>query len=614
MYANEKKQPIFIPRLNSIYKAFFAEWKRPIYGLISQALQSGRLRVPFPFSETAVGPQSCQLDSVRFSKCCRHLFAAHVKVFLRLNTPEGVRLFLFWLEMIMEAREEGLRCTACSFEPSVPALEPGRFLLDQHLIPCLKAADIEAEADRLRRVYQYESIGHPEKINIRLIARRMGLDVRYEPLWDRDRADSILYLDDGYLQIADFSSPSGPVPRWITVPAGTVVLNSYRLSPATEAFAIAHECFHFEQHTLFNRLQQICSNDPAIWRSAGGEIRYGSRFDDPIQVLEWQADRGAYALLMPASETLHLLKSGMNLDPLSRHPAAAFQLAGLALGKLYHQPLYRIRTRLMQLGCGNAAGTLHYADHHLIPPFTLENAVRVPGDTWVLRPGEIEKLRKSDPAFRALLDRGTYVYADGHIVLNGPEFVKSGSGGLELTNWALDHADRCCLRFHREYTQKAPGTYVPGELNYDSEYLEASRIILQDFWQKDCQTMFEAKDLFLKKYSASLWDLEEAVRKPTKISQMKLAEMMHLGIKQLTGHLKNPQGHVCVDFMVALCLNLKLPDWAFELLMEKACLRFDSLDERHKLLQEVMRTRWNDGVEACNQLLKSKSMKPLTWS
>ena len=113
------------------------------------------------------------------------------------------------------------------------------------------------------------------------------------------------------------------------------------------------------------------------------------------------------------------------------------------------------------------------------------------------------------------------------------------------------------IGFNREYTQKAPGTYVPGELNYDSEYLEASRIILQDFWQKDCQTMFEAKDLFLKKYSASLWDLEEAVRKPTKISQMKLAEMMHLGIKQLTGHLKNPQGHVCVDFMVALCLNLR---------------------------------------------------------
>ena len=85
-------------------------------------------------------------------------------------------------------------------------------------------------------------------------------------------------------------------------------------------------------------------------------------------------------------------------------------------------------------------------------------------------------------------------------------------------------------------------------------------------------------------------------------------------MKQLTGHLKNPQGHVCVDFMVALYLNLKLPDWAFELLMEKACLRFDSLDERHKLLQEVMRTRWSDGVEACNQLLKSKSMQPLTWS
>ena len=234
MYANEKKQPIFIPRLNSIYKAFFAEWKRPIYGLISQALHSGRLRVPFPFSETAVGPQSCQLDSVRFSKCCRHLFAAHVKVFLRLNTPEGVRPFLFWLEMIMEAREEGLRCTACSFEPSAPALEPGRFLLDQHLIPCLKAADIEAEADRLRRVYQYESIGHPEKINIRLIARRMGLDVRYEPLWDRDRADSILYLDDGYLQIADFSSPSGPVPRWITVPAGTVAVSGVEAAAAPE--------------------------------------------------------------------------------------------------------------------------------------------------------------------------------------------------------------------------------------------------------------------------------------------------------------------------------------------------------------------------------------------
>ena len=63
----------------------------------------------------------------------------------------------------------------------------------------------------------------------------------------------------------------------------------------------------------------------------------------------------------------------------------------------------------------------------------------------------------------------------------------------------------CCLRFHREYTQKAPGTYVPGELNYDSEYLEASRIILLDFWQKDCQTMFEAKDLFLKSMQPLTW-------------------------------------------------------------------------------------------------------------
>ena len=86
-------------------------------------------------------------------------------------------------------------------------------------------------------------------------------------------------------------------------------------------------------------------------------------------------------------------------------------------------------------------------DGAYIVPFAFEADACRGGKTFSIGRGEALREYVRSEAFRAMIDSGRYIYADGHICLNDPQFVTQLNVRACLTAWANAHVDRCCLRF-----------------------------------------------------------------------------------------------------------------------------------------------------------------------
>lgn len=137
------------------------------------------------------------------------------------------------------------------------------------------------------------------------------------------------------------------------------------------------------------------------------------------------------------SQSLH---AGQKLDRVARAIAHEREL-----------PKYRVRARLIQMGYIAAKGALNFVDGTYIEPFafSLEHGS---GDfSFVIDRKSTFSIYETNKCFRENMERGRYVYADGHIVLNNERYVRRTAKGFRLTPWANAHVDTCCLRFVHVY-------------------------------------------------------------------------------------------------------------------------------------------------------------------
>lgn len=92
-----------------------------------------------------------------------------------------------------------------------------------------------------------------------------------------------------------------------------------------------------------------------------------------------------------------------------------------------------------------------------------------------------------------------------------------------------------------------------------------------------------------------------------------IAEYMHMAPRTFTDALSNPAVHMNPDFVLALCLYFKLPDWLSSLLFRRAGAMLDEDNPRHAAFLHILRAQSCDGIEAADEYLKSQGLDPLNW-
>lgn len=681
----EKK--LLLPDVISMTKYFCDNYRLSMFSYLNRCLKDGSLEqiIKFPFRDTLLNKHSCEFQEFSYWRTDRESFYMDVLVHLSLKTSSGIRGWYGTLvvncgfsdedeeETSDHIKDETFRSrleklSNDGFYYYIEDLVKGRpdrsdyLRMSPFLVPYYKNQMVDDVTEEIWKRYLPEALWDPEKRDAGKLANRMGLQVLLLPLHDRESEAGILFFREGNLEVLQKNKPIGTLPVTVRIPAHTIVINESHDSHNYPQFEIFHECFHYEEHYLFYRLQGLCCNDTKKIKTievssedtAGGaspsrsetglgkldgQVRgfkgqTGRRkakkdWADPVFFMEKQADRGAIGLIMPATPTFQMIleecrKARAKVTEIAgrsfRHTGELYEQVGIELSKVFGVPHFRMRMRMIQLGFVEARGSLNYADRQMIEPFAFDtDAWREVTHTFVVSGKAVEKMISQNADFKNIMQSGEYIYADGHVVRNDPRYVRKVSDRehgncLLLTDWANSHVDECCLRFVRVYVQKGLGRYEFGRMYYDSEYISRTRFYVNDFLNREKlgdMDDIEARMLYCQRFPRNFVEAFQYLRISNGISMKDLAEKLGMNQVTLKRWIESPMKYRNEDFLTAVALVLKLPDWISRLLFRRASVRLDEDNTRHMALDYILRAQSCDGIKAANEYLADHGLSPL---
>lgn len=696
-----QEEKLLFPDVISMTKYFCDHYRLSMFSYLNSCLRDGSLAktTGFLFHDKRLNKNSCEFLEFTYWRTERDTFYTDVFLRLSLKTDAGTRDWYGTLiiycgfsdeeeeedSVFQELLKSSVRRKGREVLPDdgffygVEDLVEGKpnrrdcLLLSAFLVPYYKNVMVDKVAEWILKRYMPEAIWDPEKRDAMELARRMGLQVIFLRLYDREHVASILFFQAGELEVLPKNKPAGTPPSTVRIPARTIVINECHENHNYPQFDVYHECFHYEEHYLFYRLQGLCSNDekrirtievsaedtgetapgsgtdaarqeepadPAGTAGSGGkgkeagektaEKKTKKKWADPVYFMEKQANRAALGMMMPAEPTCRMIlqecakvrREAASKDgkPL-RHTGELYEEVGKELSKVFRVPHFRMRARMIQLGFVEARGSLNYVDRHMIEPFSFDTeAWKEIAHTFVVSGKAVERMIAQNADFRDIMQSGEYIYADGHVVKNDPQYVRLVSDRehgqcLLLTDWANSHVDECCLRFVRVYVQKGLGRYEFGRMYYDSEYIARTKFYVRDFLNREKlgdMDDIKARMLYSERFPRDFTEAFQYLRISGGISMKDMAEKLGMNQMTLKRWIESPMKYRNEDFLTAVALVLKLPDWISRLLFKRASVRLDDDNVRHVALDYILRVQSCDGIRAANEYLEKHDLSPLT--
>lgn len=603
----------------------YANRRLVLYSFLNAALRRGTLSstVGFRVLNRVINREACEFKGVSFWKIDREDFWADVEVELKLQSATDIRVWKGFLECWCSFYDDGFRMSVENLTASSDHEKEGFIRLSPFLVPYMTNGQMDGFGEWVWKEYGFEKALHnPSLRDATELARRMGLTIRYLDVYEHRNMDSIIFFQDGDLVCGEDRierDGNGNEKRIKTgcptterIPANTIVVNTNRIRRDYSAFNIYHECIHYLLHYMFFRLQAMGSNDVRQYKIVETEIEAGKKQSDPIYFMEKQADRGAYGLMLPITDThARIIEEGRKVTEY-KNQGEKFETIGKALSIQLGMPHFRMRARMVQLGFIEAKGALNYVDRKLIRPFGFNPEAWEESEvTFVIKAGATYGLRKSNEAFRMLMESGKYTYADGHVVRNTPRFVREDKDKLILTDEAANRVDLCCLRFVRQYVQKSVGEYVLGRMYYDPHYEEQTKVYLRDLingkQMDEVDAQIEYEDSFPRTFMEGFDQVMEQNGETRESTACKLLTTD----KTLREWLSDPEHKITLDFIVRITLMWQIPDWVTDLLIDRAMIRISKYDRRHQALNRIRRNKWDQGLEEANRYLSERGLELL---
>ena len=625
------KKKIYVPELITMNKVLFDRYRLEMYQFLNYSLRRGVLSeiVGQRVTTRKITHEQCNFTGVEFWRISREEFYADVTVELKLDTEAGQILWKGYLVCWCGFDEE-LFCSIEYLTDSAGAIaekNKGLDLLSPYLIPYATNKRVDEISEEILERYQKEALTNPSARNAAKLAESMGLRIEYRPVYEHRNVDSILFFKAQPLEIGEdriekdedgkkthIKAPAGET---VIIPANTIVVNTNRVKRDYSSFNIYHECSHYDGHYLFFSLQEMDSND--LRQVKVREVIVDADYEqkDAIYFMEKQANRGAYGLMAPATDTRRRITALLQEKGDYRHAGERYQAIGKKLGRELRLPDFRIRARMIQLGNIEAKGALNYVRRQPIRPFAFDkDSWREEQHTFVVEETTVNGLRRVNPDLDELMSSGRYVYADGHVVINDEKYVHTVKDNNEerlmLTPWAEAHVDDCCLRFVRMYVQQNVGRYVYGRMYYDEDYLKQTKFFLSDMVNSGQMDELDAKYEYKMNFPKEFDEALKMLRRKRGISMERMAELMCMDDSTFKRWLKDRSKYRNEDFLTMLCLILELPDWISILLFKRAGVQLDEDDRRQRAILHILRVQSAEGIKAANEYLKGNGLAPLS--
>ena len=106
------------------------------------------------------------------------------------------------------------------------------------------------------------------------------------------------------------------------------------------------------------------------------------------------------------------------------------------------------KIRLIDLGYNEAIGVLTYVDDRYVASHAFERDAIKNNQTFTIGIQDALHEYAINSELRKMVDAGKYLYVDAHFCINDSKYVRQNDYGVpELTDYARQHIDECCLVF-----------------------------------------------------------------------------------------------------------------------------------------------------------------------
>ena len=324
--------------------------------------------------------------------------------------------------------------------------------LSKYLVPYVSSKDLDLYAEKFLRKYCPKALVTPMSLPLDEILEAMCLTMHFAPL--KDGIFGRTYFKEADVDIYDDEQHNVVSTR---IEEGTILVNPdafFMRNIGSVRNTIIHECVHWDMHYKFFELQKLLN--PEISSIACAIVE---KYDKPKDALseeyswmEWQANALAPKILIPArtgrakfieiyttlSQSMPDLPNAVLMEYTVKQFAEFFDVSEVAA-----------KIRAIELGFDQAAGVLNYVDGKKCPPFSFARGTLKKDQTFVIDRTNAIISPMIAPDLLEDINAGRFLHVNGMMVINDPKYVIVQDEHAELTDYALAHADECCLVFDR---------------------------------------------------------------------------------------------------------------------------------------------------------------------
>ncbi|KNB74720.1 hypothetical protein ADS79_01425 [Brevibacillus reuszeri] len=325
--------------------------------------------------------------------------------------------------------------------------------LSRYLVPYLYSEDLDNEAERFLQKYYPEALENPMPLDMAELLDNMCLTMYYAPLPDNIFGRSYF----GEAQVEVFEEDMIHT-RTENIDVGTILVNPnvfFMRNIGSENNTIVHECVHHDLHANFFELQKLLNND-VISISCDVVEEYGKDtvgIDNALHWMEWQANVLTPRILMPLKTTKQKLNEiliRLQGEKQDLRNAEFLQLAIEELASFFGVSKLSAKLRAIDIGFEQAAGTFVYVDGRYYPPYSFRRGTLGKNQTFVIDEMNAFNVVKMSQGLSDMVYSGKVVYVNAMFCINDPQYVlRCEDGSIELTEYALENVDECCLIFDR---------------------------------------------------------------------------------------------------------------------------------------------------------------------
>lgn len=497
--------------------------------------------------------------------------------------------------------------------------------LDEYLVPVISRPQWDEIAEELLNTYYPEVLEENKALDPLILCNRLGLEVIELPLCPKGKIRGQVYFRD-----AEVETMVDREYQNISVPRGTIVIDDSLFEVKGQGaynFTIVHECVHWILHqkaAMFAKM--VHSNMEAEFEKINNTTE--DKIVTSHSYMETQANAIASSMMIPKRTCVEKVEKSQDeyekisrilstIGAISENPIAGrIEWAVREISQIYNVSISSAKIRLIDLGYEEAMGVLNYIDGGYLPQYSFAKGSIKRNQTFSLKQKDFYKLLESSPTFREEIASQNYLYIDSHVVKNNPRYVeKKQDGEIQLTAYARQHMDECCLIFEVHVLSKGISLYS----FYNSGIL---------YHRQDVKLKFEiaypeSKDRtsYIQETHNDLYDLLSNLPShfPNAINmvmeyygytQDEMSELCDLSIEKLR-ELKNRDDVAhSLETILQFCCGMKLPPHVSDTLLSMSGHRLTN-NRKDLFYKTMLWTVAVEGLEACNEYLISQQLKPL---